>query len=174
MVRKDDKCINGHRYRFEEKAGYIPIPERDGVYVVGVSESESTDDSPDLSSATLLETMWYLAEQMKRTADASEAIAVELANQNAWGGQYRRLDAKIPAMEVNYEVDWSFLARVFILNSAYPLEIRLGSKDADPIVVDSETSAIKMANIHHTIAFSKIYVTNYSSVEAVAKLTIFG
>jgi len=148
------------------------MPVRDGIYT-SPGSSDITDSSSGIGS-TLEDVIRYLAEQTARAADATEAIAIELARQNNWVGEYRKMDVKVPAMEVNYEISWPFPARVFILESVYSLGIKLGSTSGDSIPVDSEKSSIQMFDIHHMMAFDKVFATNLSAVDAIASLTIFG
>ena len=158
----DERCINGIRYKYENIPRFV-TPQGEVTPEVGYSPSASD-----------LNTEEYQLSLLERVANATEAIAIELAKVNAWRGSYRHLQIVVPAMEVNFSINWGWPARVFVLNSTYSLSIKLINANQDEFETSGSSPEIKMTDIHHSLAFSEIYVSNLSAVDAKVDIVVFG
>ena len=77
----------------------------------------------------------------------------------------------IPANKALYEVDIGFKARIFNLDTKFPVTLRINDSNGDQIFLDYQTSPYKLEKIPVGLAFDKFFITNRNTQDI--KLTLF-
>jgi hypothetical protein len=76
-------------------------------------------------------------------------------------GTYRYVVGfQVPANQTNYPLALGFPARIFRLDTQFPIVLRLGSTNGDQIYLDYQTTPYKMKKIPAGLAFNTVYITN--------------